>query len=500
MLTSPLSVLAPGLRFETIRPMRLIWLLLAAALALPAQTNSSQKLNVLFIVSDDLNTDFSVYGHPLVKSPNLERLAKRGVVFEHAYCQAPVCNPSRSSFMTGLYPDQTGVFTNGGDFRKSAPDAVTMPQMFRQNGYYTARVGKIYHYGVPDQIGTDGEDHRASWVEVRDPIGRDKTDEYRITTLSPPPLRQFGGTLSWLADDGGDDEQTDAIGAKALIDLLERHKDEPFFIAMGFYRPHTPFVAPRKYFQMYPPSLVRLPNEPADDLLDIPAAAWVQRTYQDMMSELTQRQVIQAYYAAISFMDAQLGRVLDAVDRLGLADNTIIVFTSDHGYHMGEHHLWQKTTLFENSAHVPLIVAAPGYDATRGGRTSAVAELIDVYPTLADLTGLETPDDIQGVSLKQELQDVDSPGKSAALTTFITTDREHVGNIHHHPTEKSYSIRTKRWRYTEWGRQGWQGLELYDHDNDPKEFDNVAYDPRYADEVRLLKDLLATRVGVAEKR
>ena len=475
--------------------MRLLVLGLVAWISLWGQ----RPPNVLFIVSDDLNTDLGLYGHPLVKSPNLDRLAARGVAFERAYCQAPVCNPSRASFMTGLYPDQNGVLTNSGDFRKTAAGVVTLPQMFREAGYYTARVGKIYHYGVPPQIGTDGEDHPASWVEVRNPIGRDKSDEYLITTLSPPPRREFGGTLSWLAADGRDDEQTDAIGAQACIDLLERHKDEPFFIAMGFYRPHTPYVAPRKYFEMYPPSLVRLPNEPADDLLDIPAAAWVQRTYQELMDEMTQRRVLQAYYASISYLDAQVGRVLDAVDRLGLADNTIIVFTSDHGYHMGEHKLWQKTTLFENSARVPLIVAAPGYDSTRGRPSGAVAELVDLYPTLAELTGLEAPAHVRGASLRPQLEDVSSPGKSAALTTFITTDRQHVGGPRHRPNEKSYSIRTQRWRYTEWGRNGWQGLELYDHDNDPKEFTNLAYDARYSDEVRLLKDLLATRVAVAAK-
>ncbi len=422
-------------------------LLLAAALPLLAQ----QRTNVLFIVSDDLNTDLALYGHPLVKSPNLDRLAARGVVFERAYCQAPVCNPSRASFMTGLYPDQTGVLTNGGDFRKTAPDVVTLPMMFRNNGYYTARVGKIYHYGVPNQIGTDGEDHPASWVEVRNPIGRDKSDEYLITTIAPPSRREFGGTLSWLAADGRDEEQTDAIGAAAAIDLLERRKDEPFFIAVGFYRPHTPYVAPRKYFEMYPPSLVRLPNEPLDDLLDVPAAAWVQRTYQELMDELTQRRVLQAYYASISFLDAQVGRVLDAVDRLGLADNTVIVFTSDHGYHMGEHKLWQKTTLFENSTRVPLIVAAPGFESTRGRRTGAVTELVDIYPTLGELAGLDTPASVRGASFRPQLADVASPGKSAALTTFVTTDRQHVGGPRHRPTEKSYSIRTERWRYTEWG-------------------------------------------------
>jgi arylsulfatase A-like enzyme len=235
--------------------------------------------------------------------------------------------------------------------------------------------------------------------------------------------------------------------------------------------------------------------EPPDDLLDVPPAAWVQRTYQEEMDELTARKAMQGYYAAISFMDAQLGRLLDAMDRLGLWENTIVIMTSDHGYHMGEHKLWQKTTLFENSARVPLIIAAPGFEGTRGKQSDAVVELVDLYPTLADLAGLEAPPHLQGASVRPQLEDAAAPGKAAALTTFITTDRQHVGPVRHRPNAQGYSIRTKRWRYTEWGENAWQGLELYDHDNDPKEFTNLAADPAYADQLRLLEDLMATRVG-----
>ena len=457
--------------------------------------SAADKPNVLFIISDDLNCDLSINGNPVIRTPNMERLAQRGVVFERAYCQYPVCNPSRSSLMTGLYPDQTGVISNGDNFRNHIPDVVTLPQMFGNNGYSAARVGKIYHYGVPNQIGTNGVDDPASWDKVVNPKGRDKFDEPLIFTIGNPG--DFGGTLSWLAADGLDEEQTDAIGAEAMVELLEDGGDQPFFLAMGFYRPHTPYVAPRKYFEMYPLiSKIRLPDEPPDDLLDVPAAAWVMRVHQDKMNELTKIEAIQAYYASVSFMDAQLGRVLDALDRLDLWKDTIVVFTSDHGYHMGEHRLWQKTTLFENSARVPLVIAAPGFEKTQGRRTGAVTELIDLYPTLADLAGVAPPPHLMGTSLRAQLQDVNAPGRAAALTVFDTHDRLHPRDPHF-PKSHSYSIRTERYRYTQWGESGWQGTELYDHLSDPGEITNLAEDAEYADLARRLEDLLKTRVGRA---
>jgi iduronate 2-sulfatase len=235
--------------------------------------SAAEKPNVLFIIADDLNCDLSIYGNPVIQTPNVERLAKRGVVFERAYCQYTACNPSRSSLMTGLYPDQTGIISNGGgSFRKHIPRVTTLPQLFRNNGYHAARVGKIFHFGVPNQIGTDGVDDPASWDRVINPKGKDTFDEPLIFTIGEPG--NFGGTLSWLAADGVDAQQTDAIGAEAMVELLEESRDEPFFLAMGFYRPHTPYVAPKKYFDMYPlGSKIRLPDEPADDLLDVPAAA-----------------------------------------------------------------------------------------------------------------------------------------------------------------------------------------------------------------------------------
>ena len=455
-----------------------------------------KKLNVLFIASDDLNNDLGTYGHPLVKSPNIDRLARQGIQFDQAYTSYPACNPSRASLMTGLYPDQTWVRANNSpSFRETIPSVRTLPQMFRDNGYFVARVGKIYHYGVPTQIGEAGLDDPASWDETVNPRGRDKDEEDQIYTIDPA-ARSLGGTLSWMAQEGADEEQTDGIGATAAIKLIEDHKDEPFFIALGFYRPHTPYVAPRKYFEMYPLHQVRLPVEPLDDLVDLPYAAWVDRPHQLYLSEEKKRQAIQAYYASISFMDAQLGRVLDTLERDGLGDDTVVVFWSDHGYHMGEHKLWQKTTLFENSARVPLFISSPRHRGTAGLRTQSVAELVDLYPTLADLCGLEAPAHVMGTSLVPILEDPTVAVRRTALTTFDTHDRVNRDKPRRPPT-RGYTIRTERWRYTEWGPDAEYGAELYDHWSDPKEFDNLALAPSEQGTLSEMRKLLKAHVALA---
>jgi len=467
----------------------LVWPAAAAA-----QTG---KLNVLLVMSDDLNTDVGCYGHRIVQTPNLDRLAARGVRFTRAYCQYPLCNPSRASMLTGLYPDQTGVRNNRVFFRDNVPDVVTLPQLFRNHGYFTARIGKIYHYGVPSQIGTNGMDDPASWDRVVNPRGRDKDDEDLIFSIDRIHHR-LGGTMAWLAADGTDVEQTDGIGATSCIELLKsRPAGKPFFIAMGFYRPHTPYVAPKKYFRRYPLELIRTPAEPLDDLVDIPLPAWVDRPYQLNLDDLTKRQAIQAYYASITFMDAQLGRILDVMDEEGLWESTVVVFVSDHGYHMGEHKLWQKTTLFENSCRVPLIIAAPGFADTAGKATGAVTEMIDIYPTLADLCGLRAPSYLAGRSLRPQLEDVSSAGREAALTTLDSRDRVH--RPVRWPPTIGYTIRTERYRYTEWA-DGRLGVELYDHQEDPKEFLNLALAPHMRETVARLRKLLAERVRQAKQR
>jgi iduronate 2-sulfatase len=436
------------------------------------------KKNVLFIVSDDLNTRLGCYGDPVVKSPNLDRLAKRGVRFERAYCQFPLCNPSRASLMTGRRPDTTRVLENKTHFRETLPQVVTLAQLFRNAGYAVARIGKIYHYGVPLQIGTDGLDDKASWEKVVNPRGRDRDDEKKIFSLLPG---KFGATLSWLAADGADTEQTDGRSATAAIEMLGQNKDRPFFLAVGFFRPHTPYVAPRSYFDLYPAAKMPLAQVPADNKQGVPAPAFGSAfKEQNQMSDAQRQQALQAYFASISFMDAQVGRLLDALDRLGLAENTIVVFLSDHGYLLGEHGLWQKMSLFEEAAHVPLIIAQPG----RGGNGKAsgrTVELVDVYPTLAEMTGLKAPPGLEGHSLRPLLDDPQAAWSWPAYTQ-VTRGKGVMGR----------SVRTERWRYTEWN-DGQLGVQLYDHRADPHERHNLATDTAHAATVRELQALLRKR-------
>ncbi len=348
----------------------------ASAAATLCAADADGKYNVLFIMSDDLNCDLGCYGHPQVKSPNIDRLAKRGLRFERTHCQFPLCGPSRASIMCGLYPDQTLVQQNAIYVRQRVPNVQTMPQMFRNHGYTAMRIGKIYHYGVPGSIGTDGHDDPDSWNKVVNPRGRDKDDESLVVTLRPG---QYGGTLSWLAAEGTDEEQTDGIGATAAVKLLEQFaaNKTPFFLGVGFYRPHTPYVSPKKYFDMYPQDKIVVPNVPAGymDTLPQPARDTLTRKQEQVdLPEETARKAIQAYYASITFMDAQVGRVLDALEKTGLDKNTIVVFTSDHGYHMGEHAYYQKMTLFENATRVPLIISVPGMKTA--GQSTQVADRV----------------------------------------------------------------------------------------------------------------------------
>jgi uncharacterized sulfatase len=436
------------------------------------------RWNVLLIASDDLNSTLGAYGNDFVKTPNLVRLAGRGMRFERAYCQFPLCNPSRSSFLTGLRPDRTKVIDNAAKFRDVDPNIVTLPQLFKKNGYFVARVGKLFHYGVPGEIGTNGLDDPASWDKVVNPKGRDRDDEPKITSLKPDS-RQFGATLSWLAADGTDEEQTDGKGATAAIKLLEENKGRPFFLGVGFYRPHTPYVAPRKYFEAYPFDRIQVAQNPVGDRDDIPRAALINRPEEQAMTDAQQREAIRAYDASVTFMDAQVGRLLDALDRLNLADRTIVVFLSDHGYLLGEHGLWQKMCLFEESARVPLIVAAPGHRAAQ--LSFRLAELVDVYPTLAELCGLAPPANLDGRSLVPLLDNPEQPWKNAAFTQVTRGQRENQF--------QGRSIRTERFRYTEWD-EGRRGVELYDHQLDQGEFRNLANDPEFADDILPLRALL----------
>ncbi|MBI4660461.1 MAG: sulfatase [Verrucomicrobia bacterium] len=486
-MTTPAYFHAP----RSILCLSLLTLLAISCATLDDSTSPSRsagqkrKPNVLVIVSDDLCTALAAYGHPLVKSPNIDRLAARGVRFDRTYCQFPLCNPSRASFLTGLRPDTTKVLENRTHFRQNVPDAVTLPQTFQKAGYAVARVGKLYHYGVPTQIGTDGLDDPPSWQKVVNPRGRDKDEESKIFSLVPG---QFGGTLSWLAADGEDGEQTDGIGASEAIKLLEQNKDRPFFLAVGFYRPHTPYVAPKKYFEMYPLDKIPLPNVPANSREMAPAPAFGSaQKVQDAMTDRQRREAIQAYHAATTFMDAQVGRVLEALDRLNLADNTIVVFFSDHGYHLGEHGLWQKMSLFEQSARVPLIIHAPR--AKGNGRAcTRTVELVDLHATLADLCGLPTPATLEGKSLRPLLENPKAVWNKAAYTQ-VTRGAGAKQAAAGQAGFMGRSVRTERWRYTEWDN-GKRGIQLYDHDADPTEERNLANDPKYAGTLVEMRKLL----------
>jgi uncharacterized sulfatase len=434
------------------------------------------KLNVLFIAVDDMNCDLGCFGSPIVKSPCLDRLAARGVAFQRTYCQFPLCSPSRTSLLTGLRPDTTQVFDLKRHFREVLPAVVTLPQMFRNAGYFTARVGKIYHYGVPGDIGTNGLDDPASWDQVVNPRGRDKDEENKLTNYTPK--RGLGSSLSFLAADGTDEEQTDGIGANAAIKFLKTHRNQPFFIAAGFYRPHCPYVAPKKYFDPYPLQSIHMPNEPPEHVAEIPKAAlastqpWPWFGVTEQQSCAAKR----AYYAAISFVDAQIGRVLDALDRLGLAERTVVVFWSDNGYHVGEHGLWKKMSDMEGSARVPMIVAAPGQKA-RGKACVRPVELVDIYPTLADLCGLTPPANLAGKSLRPLLDDPQAAWTKPAFTQVWR------GRF------SGYSVRTERYRYITWD-EGRQGEQLYDYQADPHEFHNLAGNPKYATIQSELKSLV----------
>jgi uncharacterized sulfatase len=435
--------------------------ILLSSFAILVSSLPAQPVNVLFIAIDDLANDAT-------HTPHIDRLAASGVRFDRAYNQIPLCNPSRASVLTGRRPDATQVYDLDRHFREALPDVVTLPQLFRQNGWFTARVGKIYHYDVPNGIGTDGLDDKLSWQLVVNPKGRDVTDEKLIT--NPTPQKPVSAALSWLAAEGTGEEQTDGLIATEAIQLLEKHRHEPFFLGVGFFRPHTPFVAPKKYFDLHPLDSIRLPEASADDRSDIPAAAFAHNnpTPHYGLDEFTCRQALQAYRASVSFVDAQIGRVLDALDQLKLSDNTIVLLWSDHGYHLGEHlGLWQKRTLFEESTRAPLIIRAPG--AKGNGHTChRIVEFIDIYPTLADLASLTPPTTLDGRTLCPLLNDPAQKWEHPAITQIIRPADDRL------PSQvMGRTIRTERWRYTEWN-EGTNGLELYDHEKDPHEFQNLA--------------------------
>lgn len=424
--------------------------------------------NVLLITIDDLRPELSIYGSPAVSSPSFERLSARALQFDRAYAQGTNCNPSRTSLLLGLRPHTTGVGTNRVFFRDAVPDAITLPQFFRQNGYTTASVGRVFH-GAQNK----GWQDPPSWDRVLVPEG-----------VTPLGRRGKGRTIRagdeviarWRAAKGGDDDQPDGQIASQAVRLLEElGAGGPFFAAIGFNRPHTPYVAPERYFELYRLKSIR-PPRPSEFEGSILAVALPKKPFFARLTVRQRRELIRGYLASTSFVDAQLGRILDAVDRLSLWSDTVIVVTSDHGYHLGEHGHWGKRTLFEHSARVPLLIHAPSMKT--GGRTSSrTVELLDLYPTLSDLAGLEPRAPLEGRSLVPLLNRPGRSWKPAAYTELVRDDV--IGR----------SVRTGRWRYTKWG-DGSAGVELYDHRIDPDEHLNLALVPEFEDVIRRLDDLL----------
>ncbi len=430
--------------------------------------------NVLFIVADDLNASLGCYGHPVVKTPHIDRLASRGVRFERAYCQYPLCNPSRASLLTGMRPETTAVFDNTTHFRKTVPSAITLPQLFRQHGYFAARVGKIYHFRVPGDIGTDGLDDPLSWDRVVNPRGRDRDEEEKLRKLTPRPL---GNALSFLEAEGDDGEQTDGKVAQEAIRMLEEGADKPLFLAVGFYRPHVPWIAPRRYFEMYP--LERIP--PSRISTSQLEKSTPERPDMDPpLTEAERRLALRAWYASITFMDAQVGKILDALERLGLAEKTVVVLWGDHGRHTLERSLRAPRSLYEEFVRVPLIVAHPTLK-NKGQASPRLVELVDIYPTLAELCGLPLPAGLEGVSLRPLLEDPNREWKKAAFTMV------------QNPTFSARSVRTPEWRYIEWPREGANSdpyIELYQGRNDPDQLRNLAHDPEYGKIREEMRELL----------
>lgn len=454
--------------------------------------------NVLFIISDDLNNMLGCYRDPRAKTPNIDRLAAKGALFDRAYCTFPLCGPSRNSLLTGLHPNSTGILANAQIFRQTIPSQPSMPQVFRNAGYFAARIGKLYHYNVPKSVGTNGHDDPGSWEMEINPAGVDRLEEEdQIFSLTPG---QFGGTLSWFASPKSDREHTDGIMAEDAAWVLERcakRPEKPFFLAVGFYRPHTPYVAPRNYFDLYPSDQMPVVQGVKEDQADIPAAGLGSyKKEQDKLTDDLRRQALQAYLASISFMDAQVGHVVGSLEKLGLDKNTIIVFTSDHGYHMGEHGLWQKMSLFEESSRVPLLIVDPRMP-NQGSRVSAPVSHVDLFPTLASLCGVKPPDNLQGQDLSPMLKDPEAVGRGWAITQVMRGGGPNRASVTTNVGAEGarffgYSLRTARWRYTEWD-EGRKGRELYDHNSDPRELTNLAEKNEHAKTV----DELSSQLKVA---
>ena len=441
----------------------------------PSAATQMQKYNVILIASDDLRATLGSYGNKIVKTPNLDKLAARGVRFDRAYTQFPLCNPSRASLLTGKYPTQTEVMDNEHYFRALHPELVSLPQHFKANGYVSLRAGKIFHGGLDDtEAWTEGGETRNFTGAKRPPSNPDSADRTahsdRIVVL-----------------EGNGEDNGDYRMATQAIEYLEKYKDQSFFLALGMAKPHSPPAAPKKFFDLYDVNTIPLPV----DFSSRPQAPSgfpeisIARRNTDLFinreaSPADAREMIRAYYASISFMDEQVGRVLDAVDRLKLREKTIVMFWGDHGYHLGEKGKWSKAySLFEVATRVPFIIAGPGVAKGVSPRT---VQLLDMYPTLVELCSLpqpyKSPSRLEGHSLISLLRNPRARWDYPAFSVV-----RYQGKL-------GKSARTERWHYVSWD-DGRAGQMLLDHANDPHELKNLAADPAYARTVDDMRKLLS---------
>ena len=463
------------------------------------QNTTAQKPNILLIVSDDLNTRIGPFIEVENHTPHLDKLASEGVRFTRAYSQFPLCGPSRASFMSGLYPETNGVLGNvdtPGSYKKETPSLANHPSMagfFREHGYFTARVSKIYHMGVPGGIerGEPGGDEPDSWDFAYNVMAPETMSQGKLELLSPKNPHYGSNFARMILPDGTEQTQADYLAASQAIAILENRagkvpengtnkqrikKDAPFFLAVGFVRPHVPLIAPKSCFDPYPENAVVLPplkigeNVPEEALLRQNGKIWG-------MNELQQRQAISSYMASVRFMDQQVGRVLNALERLQLRNETIVIFLSDHGFNLGEHDCWGKVSLWEGSIRAPLIISVPGLEKNYGTSCNTVTELLDLYPTLVDICGFseQKPVILQGKSLSAYLNGNKPEDKNAVAYTISGR-----GN--------NATLRTEKWRYTRWGESvDAKNEELYNHLQDPEEQINLADNPDYKNTMEELR-------------
>ncbi|MCP4850049.1 MAG: sulfatase [Verrucomicrobiaceae bacterium] len=447
--------------------------------------NKQPTYNVLFIISDDLTaTALSCYGNKVCKTPNIDSLAERGTRFTRTYCQGTYCGPSRASFMSGYYPHATGVLGYKSP-RPQIGNRVTWSQHFKDNGYYAARVSKIYHMGVPIGIeqGSHGADDAASWTErfnSKGPEWRAPGDGETLQNNPDGKKPAVGGNTFVVVEADGDDlVHSDGKTAKKAAELIHLHKDKPFWLGVGFVRPHVPFVAPRSYYPPFKPySKMVLPPKIPGDWDDIPKAGINYCTSSNMKMDIRrQKKSVGGYYASVAYMDAQVGKVLTALDEAGLREKTIVIFTSDHGYHLGEHDFWAKVSLRDESSQVPLIISAPG---KKPAVCHSFVELLDLYPTLASMCGLEAQERLQGKDVSKMLDD---PSLSVRDAAFCVA-----------PSRKGFLLREDKWAYIQYREDASGGIELFDMEKDPKQYTNLAQDPAHAERVAGFKVKLAMKL------